>query len=33
MNLSTLYIKWSFLGVGLDISHDISYDLSLPLLI
>jgi len=24
MNLSTLYFKWSFLGVGLDIPYDIS---------
>ena len=24
MNLSTLYIEWSFLGVGLDISPDLS---------
>lgn len=24
MNLSTLYFKWSFLDMGLDIPHDIS---------
>ena len=24
MNPSTLYIEWSFLGVGLDISHDLT---------